>query len=277
MGFAPCQPATAFLEQNMSFDRIRSRRILYRVHRLRFFKAQLFEKAVSPAEEEKDMKSLFGEKRARFVVPLAVGIIAVMAAAHADDWGDDDNQLAQITELEQLHATFHAAVSVHDPVNGDSSTVITQRIRQALSIFARDAELTVVSTADTAGNYIGNGDPDDPATCPEPSLDTSATGQQGTLCTFFKYVSGGLQQANKFVSLTPAFKTKYVPVRGRDGQWKSSVYFECHYFDVSLNPATGQPNWTAKSHVDLDGEAEKIDGRWLLTRVSSSAVGVPIP
>jgi len=93
----------------------------------------------------------------------------------------------------------------------------------------------------------------------------------------FKYVAGGLQPTNKWVSLTPAYKTKFVPVRDRDGQWKSSVYFECHYFDVSLNPATGQPFWTAKSHVDLDGEAKKIDGRWLLTRISSSAVPVPIP
>jgi len=86
-----------------------------------------------------------------------------------------------------------------------------------------------------------------------------------------------LQPTNKFVSLSPAYKTKYVPVRDDDGQWKSSVYFECHYFDVSLNPATGQPFWTAKSHVDLDGEAKKIDGRWLLTHVSSSAVPVPVP
>jgi len=197
--------------------------------------------------------------------------------AYGDNWRSDDEQLAQMTELEQLHATFHAAVSVHDPVNGDSAAVITQRIRQALSIWAKDAQLTVVSTATTAGNYIGNGDPDDPATCPEPSLDTSATGRQGTLCTFFKYVSGGLQAPNKFVSLSPAYKTKYVPVRGDDGQWKSSVYFECHYFDVSLNLATGQPNWAAKSHVNLAGEAEKIDGRWLLTRVTSAPVGVPIP
>jgi hypothetical protein len=194
--------------------------------------------------------------------------------------GDDEkplDQQAQMAELEQLHATFHAAVSVHDPVNGDSSAIITQRIREALSIWARDAQLTVVSTADTAGNYIGNGDPDDPESCPLPSLETSATGQQGTLCTFFKYVAGGLQIGNKFVSLSPAYKTKYVPVRDHDGQWKSSVYFECHYFDVSLNPDTGQPNWTAKSHVDLNGEAKKIDGRWLLTRVSSSAVSVPVP
>jgi hypothetical protein len=62
-----------------------------------------------------------------------------------------------------------------------------------------------------------------------------------------------------------------------DSQWKSSVYFECHYFDVSLNPAIGQPFWTAKNHVDLDGETKKIDGRWLLMHVSSSAVSVPVP
>jgi hypothetical protein len=228
------------------------------------------------------MKSTSRKMTALLSVLLAGGMLtatagAQLAAAHPGGWRDDDNQLAQMTELEQLHATFHAAVSVHDPVNGDSAAVITQRIRQALSIWAKDAQLTVVSTATSAGNYIGNGDPDDPASCPEPTGDTSATGQQGTLCTFFKYVSGGLQVANKFVSLSPAYKTKYVPVRGEDGQWKSSVYFECHYFDVSLNPATGQPFWTAKSHVDLSGEAQKINGKWLLTRVSSAAVGIPIP
>jgi len=128
----------------------------------------------------------------------------------------------------------------------------------------------------SAGNYVGNGDPDDPATCPEPSGDTSAGGKQGTLCTFFKYFAGGLQQANKLVSLSPEYKTKFVPVY-EDGQWKSSVYFECHYFDVSLNSTTGLPNWTAKSHVDLDGTAKKINGKWLLTQVSSATVGIPIP
>ena len=162
-------------------------------------------------------------------------------------------------------------------MNGDSPAVITRRIRDAVSLWTEDGEITIVSTSAAAGNYIGNGDPDDPATCPEPSGDTSSTGQQGTLCTFFKYVSGGMQPANKFVSLSPAYKTKFRPVMDHDGQWKSSVYFECHYFDVSLDPATGQPYWTAKSHVYLDGEAKKIDGRWLLTHVSSSAVPVPVP
>src|SRR6202167_1858897 len=224
------------------------------------------------------MKSTFKRMTALPSVLLAGALltataVAQLGSAHGGAWRSDDDKLTQMAELEQqIHVTFHAAVSVHDPINGDSPEVITQRIREALSIWAKDAELTTA-----AGNYIGNGDPDDPASCPEPTGDTSASGQQGTLCTFFKYVAGGLQPTDKFVSLSPAYKTKYDPVRDHDGQWKSSVYFECHYFDVSLNPATGQPFWTAKSHVDLDGEAKKIDGRWLLTKVSSSAVTVPVP
>jgi hypothetical protein len=227
---------------------------------------------------EKNMKSTFQNRSTRFAALLAVGILATIGAARAGDWRDDDDErLAQSNELEKLHAAFHAAVSVHDPVNGDSPSVITQRIRDAVALWTEDGEITIVSTTAAAGNYIGSGDPDDPATCPEPSGDTSATGQQGTLCTFFKYVSGGLQPTNKFVSLSPAYKTKYFPVKERGDQWKSSVYFECHYFDVSLNPATGKPFWTAKSHVDLEGEAKKVDRRWLFTRVSSSAVSVPVP
>ena len=218
------------------------------------------------------MKSTFRERYTRFLALLAIGSIAAVGVAHAGD-----NPRAQWAELERLHAAFHAAVSVRDPVNGDSPAVITQRIRDAVALWTEDGEITIVSTSPAAGNYIGNGDPDDPATCPEPSGDTSPTGQQGTLCTFFKYVSGGLQPANKFVSLSPAYKTKFGPVRDHDGHWQSSVYFECHYFDVSLNPATGQPFWTARSHVDLDGEAKKIDGRWLFSKVSSSAVQVPVP
>jgi hypothetical protein len=219
----------------------------------------------------KKITALFGVLLAGAL--LTATAVAQLGAARTGDWRNDDDTLIQIAELEQqIHVTFHAAVSVHDPVNGDSAVVITQRIREALSIWAEDAKL---STA--AGNYAGKGDPDDPESCPLPSGDTSATGQQGTLCTFFKYVAGGLQQKNKFVSLSPAYKTKYVPVRDWDGQWKSSVYFECHYFNVALDPTTGQPLWTAVSHVNLNGEAKKIDGRWLLTRVSSSAVGVPVP
>ena len=210
---------------------------------------------------------------------LAAGIGAI-GAAHAggqEDDGDRLNVLAQVALLHELHATFHGAASVHDPVNGDSPTVITQRIRDILAIWTEDGELTIVNSTATAGNYVGNGDPDDPATCPPPSGDTSATGKQGTLCTFYKYVGGSFQPANKFISLSPSYKTKFVPVKDDVGRWTSSVYFECHYFDVSLNPATGQPFWTAKSHVDFVGEASKINGRWLVTKASSSAVPVPVP
>lgn len=216
-------------------------------------------------------------KYTRFAALLAAGITAAMGIAYAGDRDDDNDRLAQVAELEALHATFHGAASVHNAVTGDSPTVITQRIRDILAIWTEDGELTIVSSTATAGNYIGNGDPDDPETCPPPSGDTSATGKQGTLCTFYKYVGASFKPANKFVSLSPAYKTKFVPVRDDDGQWKSSVYFECHYFDVSLDPSTGLPLWTAKSHVDLDGEARKIDGRWLLTHASASAVPVPVP
>ncbi len=93
------------------------------------------------------MKSTFKKRYTRFVPLLAVGIIAALGAAHAGDWRDNDDQLAQVAELEQqIHATFHAAVSVHDPINGDSPEVITQRIRDVLSIWTKDAELTVVNT-----------------------------------------------------------------------------------------------------------------------------------
>jgi len=211
-----------------------------------------------------------------FAALLAAGMTAI-GAAHAGGRGNDDvDTLAQMAELEQLHATFHGAASVHDPVNGDSAAVITQRIRDVLSIWAQDGKLIIVNTTDTAGNYVGQGDPDDPLTCPPPSYDTSAAGQQGTLCTFYKYVGGSWQAANKFISLSPAYNTKFVPVK-KDGQWTSSVYFECHYFNVALNPATGQPFWTAVSHVDLDGQASKIDGKWLLTQATGAPVGVPVP
>ncbi len=92
------------------------------------------------------MTLTFKKRYTRFVALLAVGFIAAIGAARAGDGRDDDEQLAQWSELEQLHATFHAAVSVHDPVNGDSPEVITQRIREALSIWSKDAELTVVNT-----------------------------------------------------------------------------------------------------------------------------------
>jgi hypothetical protein len=89
---------------------------------------------------------------------LTATAIAQLEAADRGGRRNDDDKLTQMAVLEQqIHVTFHAAVSVHDPINGDSAEVITQRIREVLSIWAKDAELTTA-----AGNYIGNGDPDDP-------------------------------------------------------------------------------------------------------------------
>ena len=85
------------------------------------------------------MKSTLMKMAALLSVLLAGALLTATAVAqsgadHANNWRDEDEQLAQMAELEQLHATFHAAVSVRDPVNGDSPTVITQRVRDALSI-----------------------------------------------------------------------------------------------------------------------------------------------
>jgi hypothetical protein len=227
----------------------------------------------------KNQKEMAMGKKNAFCAAMVLCLASTAYTQATKGWGGHDRDtLAQVAELEQqIHATFHAAVSVHDPINGDSPDVITERIREVLSIWAQNGEITLINSSATAGNYIGNGDPDDPATCPPPSGDTSASGQQGTLCRLYKYVAGGLQMANKFVSLSPAYKTKFVPVRDDHGQWTSSVYFECHYFNVALNPATGQPFWTGVSHVSLDGKAIKIGGRWLLTKASSSVVPVPVP
>lgn len=181
------------------------------------------------------MKSIFKMRYTRLGALLAVGVIGAVGVARADGGQDKDDRQAQWAELEHLHAAFHAAVSVHD-LSGDSDEVITQRIRDAVALWTKDGVVTVVGTSTTAGNYVGYGDPDDPLSCPEPSFDNSPTGQQGTLCTLFKYVAGGTKEANKWVSLSPAYKTKFAPRRDNDGQWKSSVYFECHYFDVSPDP-----------------------------------------
>jgi hypothetical protein len=222
-------------------------------------------------------------KKMSFVALLAMVMIAVTGAYAGNDLQTTTSTfsgtyLTQVAELEkQIHVTFHTAVSVHDPVNGDSQDVINQRIILGISMFAPDGELTLVSTTSPlAGNYIGTGDPNDPTTCPVPSGDTSATGQQGTLCSFFKYVNGGLQITNKWVSLTPAFKTKLVPVN-IGGQWQASFYFECHYFDVSIDPTTGLPAWAAKTHAALQGKAVKTNGKWLVTKAKAFSVSVPHP
>jgi hypothetical protein len=199
---------------------------------------------------------------------LILGVVAILAVASwsASSYAGANTQLAA---LYQLQAAFHRAATVHDPVNGDSATVIDQRIRDMLSLWADDGELVKLGGAND-GNYIGQGDPEDPTTCPAPSGDPA---NRGTLCTFFKYVSGSFQPANKFVSLAPSYKTNFV-IHGNT----ATVYFECHYFNVAINPITGQPFWTAVAHLIFDGEAEKVNGTWLFSLAKGTPpAGIPIP
>jgi len=175
----------------------------------------------------------------------------------------------QLAGLYQLQAAFHRAATVHDPVNGDSGEVINQRIRDMLSLWTDDGSLTLEVGGTRDGNYVGQGDPEDPSTCPAPSPDPE---NRGTLCTFFKYVAGSFQPANKFVSLAPAYKTQF-EIQGHT----AIVYFECHYFNVGADPGTGQPLWTAASHAAFDGSASKVHGRWLFSHADAPVPGIPIP
>ena len=175
----------------------------------------------------------------------------------------------QLAELYQLFAAFHRAASVHDPVNGDSAAAIDQRIRDMLSLWTDDGSLNLEAGGARDGNYQGNGDPDDPSTCPTPSGDPS---NRGTLCTFFKYVAGSFQPANKFVGLSPSYKTTF-DVHGQN----ATVYFECHYFNVALDPVSGKPLWTAAAHFGFDGSATRVGGSWLFSHGNAPVVGVPIP
>ena len=200
---------------------------------------------------------------------IALGTAAAMFAMTSwcsPSYAGGNTQLAQ---LYQLQAAFHRAGTVHDPVNGDSAAAIDQRIRDMLSLWTDDGSLTLEAGGAFDGTYAGNGDPSDPSTCPTPSGDPT---NRGTLCTFFKYVAGSFKAANKFVSLTPSYKESF-DVHGKT----ATVYFECHYFNVSIDPGTGQPLWKAASHAAIDGSARKVDGSWLFSHATAPVVGVPIP
>jgi len=179
----------------------------------------------------------------------------------------DDN--AQTSELYKLQAAYHRAAAVRDPVNGDSPDTIMERVRDVLSLFTPDAVLYLNIGSARDGYYLGNGDPDDASTCPTPSADPS---NRGTLCTFYKYVSGAFQPANKFVALTPSYKEAFV-IHGNT----ATVYFECHYFNVAIDPATEKPLWTAVAHAAFIGSARKINGRWLFSYANAPVPPVPVP
>lgn len=208
-------------------------------------------------------------------------LIFAIAFAHSNAFAgasddDDRNNLgshaeAQIAKLYALQAAFHDNASVRDPVNGDSEEVIQQRIKQMLSLWTDDPWFLLSAGTPSDGYYRGKGEPDDPFTCPSPSDDPA---NRGTLCTFFKYVVGSFQPQNKFVSLAPSYKTRFRLDFDRD---IASVYFQCHFFNVALDSATGKPLWTAVAHLALDGIAKKVDGKWLFSHATTTSVGVPIP
>lgn len=189
---------------------------------------------------------MFAKRPSIFVLATIATVATLGAARH--DASQDDN--TQISELYKLQASYHRAASVRDPVNGDSAETITDRLRDVLSLFTADAVLHLNVGSVKDGYYLGNGDPDDASTCPPPSSDPN---NRGTLCTFYKYVSGPFQAANKFVALTPSYKESFEP-RGDT----ATVYFECHYFNVAIDPATAQPLWKAASHASFTGLAQKV-------------------
>jgi hypothetical protein len=186
-----------------------------------------------------------------------------------DDTATTTNTEAEIEELEQLHAAFHRAASVHNIVTGDSAAEIAIRIRQILSLWTKDAVLQLDAGSPFDGYYRGKGNPDDSSTCPMPSGNPR---NQGTLCTFYTYVAGSFQPENIFISLTPAYKEHY-KVSGDS----ATFYFECHYFNVATDPTTSAPLWEAVSHVALTGTARKINGEWKFWHAVAPKVAVPVP
>lgn len=180
----------------------------------------------------------------------------------------DDN--TQTLKLFKLQAAYHRAATVRDPINGDSTETITARLREVLSLFTGDAVLYLtVGSPQFDGYYLGNGDPDDATTCPAPSGDPN---NRGTVCTFYKYLSPAFKATNKLVALTPSYK-EFFDVHGNT----AAVYFECHYFNVAIDPGTQKPFWTAVSHASFTGSARKVDGRWLFSYANGAVPPVPIP
>jgi hypothetical protein len=73
------------------------------------------------------------------LVALVLGSAAISGVAAAQ--GNSDSK--QTTELYKMQAAFHRYATVHDPVLGDSPEVITERIRNMLSLWTSNAVLSV--------------------------------------------------------------------------------------------------------------------------------------
>jgi len=199
---------------------------------------------------------------------MVVATVALTGGPGLAASGNDSN--TQVARLYQLQAAVQAALCVRDPVNGDSAPVITQRIRDLLSLWTDNGSITLsVNNSAIDGNYVGNGDPDDPSTCPPLSTDPSA---RGTLCTLFKYVGGTFRPGARLVPLAPAYLTRF-DVHGDT----ASVYYQQHFFNVAPG-ADGKPLWIPGIHQAFDGTVKKVDGRWLFTHGEATlATKVPTP
>ena len=197
---------------------------------------------------------------ASMLVALVLGLAMIPGMASAQGKSDSE----QTTDLYKMQAAFHRYATVHDPVLGDSAEVITQRIRDMLSLWTSNAVLSVQGFGTIDGYYIGNGDPDDPSSCPESSGVEGA--YRGTLCTYFKWVAGSFQAPNKFIVLTPSYSTSF-DISGDT----ATGYWECHYYDVSTTP------WTAKVKIQTNTSFQKVKGHWLFSSIDATPAGIPIP
>lgn len=191
---------------------------------------------------------------AMLLVALALPVSPARAA------GDSVVQPVQIAELYQLQAAFHRVGSVHS-LTGDTQDVINQRIQDMLALWTDDGVLLLAVGGTRDGYYIGKGDLF--SNCSPPSGNYN---NQGTLCTFFKYVAGSFQPQNIQISLAPAYETHF-DVFGNT----ASVYFQCHYFNVGVNP------WTVAAHRDFGGTALLVNGNWLFSNAVAQAPPTPIP
>ena len=216
-------------------------------------------------------------KKFSMAFACAVGMLctlrpAVVAAA--------DNVKAQIGQLYQLQGNFHRAASVHDWRNGDSQDVIDQRIIEMLDLWNPAATLHFTVGGPNDGFYDYRGavstpqDVEDESLCPK--LSGVAGGSRGTLCTFFRYVSGSFQLPNKLASLAPAYLTQFDVARNY-----ANLYFECHFFNVAPStasatpwpPAADIPVWTPTgSQLAAEGAAIKQNGEWRISYLSVQPV-----
>jgi hypothetical protein len=172
---------------------------------------------------------------------LAIGVAAFASVmANASNSEASDGASTQLARLYQLQSAFHEAATASAP--GETNDV-DQRVQDVLALFADDATLTFLPTNTT---YVGAGrelcDP-------------------GTICDFFSNVAPPFQEANRWVSLSPAYLTSF-DIHGNT----ADMYFECHFFDQ---------NWDDGPHLAVNGTAKKVGGRWLFSEFVTGPTGVP--